>query len=101
VDPVRVARLQRDAAIERVGSMTKAIGTASVAAVIGLGVYFSQAAPGHTSTPAGSTGVAASVGATTAGSGGGSQGGQSSGLTPPANAPVPVQQQAPVVSGSS
>ena len=86
--------------------MTKAIATASVAAVAGLGIYFSQAAQGHASVPAGSTG-ATSVGAAPSGasagssSSGTSQGGQFGGLTPPANAPAPAQQQAPVVSGSS
>ncbi|HEY4948026.1 MAG TPA: hypothetical protein VII19_09005 [Acidimicrobiales bacterium] len=103
-DPTRAARIQRDAAFERTGSITKTIGVASVAAVAVFGIYLSRALPGHTSTPAASTSGSTSGGSTSGGStsGGQSSGGYSSGnVAPPYSAPVQTQQPAPVVSGSS
>ncbi len=104
-DPVRTARLHRDAAIERSRSITKAIGFAAVAAVAVFGVYVSRVFPGHTSQPSGST-SAVSGGQSTGGyaSGGYAGGGYGSGgsnLNTPSAAPAPSYQQAPVVSGSS
>ncbi len=104
-DPNRAARLQRDAAFERVGSITKGIGVASVAAVAAFGIYVSRALPGHASTPAGSTAGTASGGSASGAypsTGGSPSDGQSSNnLAPPYNPPVQTQQPAPVVSGSS
>jgi hypothetical protein len=94
--PDRLVRLRRDAAIERVRSLTKGAAVASVAAVAVLGVYMSRAAPGHASTPAG---AATNPGGST--STGGSPSAGSSGLSSPAAAPVQSNQPAPVVSGSS
>jgi hypothetical protein len=103
-DPTRAARIQRDAAFDRAGSITKTIGVASVAAVAAFGVYLSHALPGHTATPAVTTAGSTSGGQSSAGaaSGGQSSGGYSSGsVSPPNSAPVQTQQPAPVVSGSS
>lgn len=101
-DPTRAVRLQRDAAIERSRSITKAIGVASVAAVAVFGVYVSRAFPGHSTTPAGATSASGSQSANGYASNGGNSGSQSSGnLAPPNNPPAQSYQQAPVVSGSS
>jgi hypothetical protein len=103
-DPTRAARIQRDAAFERAGSITKTVGVASVAAVAAFGLYLSRALPGHTSTPAVSTSGSTSSGSTSGGyaSSGQSSGGYSStNVSPPYSAPVQTQQPAPVVSGSS
>jgi hypothetical protein len=94
-----MARLQRDAALERIRSATRAIGIASVALVAAFGIYISRAVPGHTSTPAGSTAASNSVNPSTGSSPSGGQ--STTNLSPPSQAPTPVQQQAPVVSGSS
>ncbi|MGD0394488.1 MAG: hypothetical protein ABSC41_17820 [Acidimicrobiales bacterium] len=107
------ARSQRDAALQRVRSITKAIALASVAGVVAIGIYVSRAVPRHSTTPA-STG-AGSTGAGTVGAGtgaGGSAAGsapagpatgaqQPSNLSPPDNPPAQTQQQAPVVSGAT
>ena len=45
----RHARLQRDAALQRVGTITRTIAVASIAAAAAIGVYVSRAVPGHTS----------------------------------------------------
>jgi hypothetical protein len=98
-DPHRQVRLRRDAAIERVGSLTKGIAVASVAAVAVLGVYMSRAVPGHHATPAGAATTPSGGGQST---GGDSSAGQSSGgLAAPNSPPVQSQQPTPVVSGSS
>ena|ERR1700722_3595308 len=103
--PVRAdhrARSQRDAALERLGSITKAIGVASVAAVAAIGIYVSRAVPGHSTTPTNAGSGTVSGGSATAGTqGGGTQGAQSNNLSPPQNPPAQSQQQAPVVSGST
>ena len=44
-------RIQRDAALERVGSITRAIAVASMAAAAAIGVYVSRAVPGHIIDP--------------------------------------------------
>jgi len=99
------ARSQRDAALERVGSITKAIGVASVAAVAVIGIYVSRAVPGHSTTPttAGTGSVSGGSGgsATTGTQGGGAPAPQSSSLSQPQKPPAQSQQQAPVVSGST
>ena len=107
--PVRAdhrARSQRDAALERVGSITKAIGVASVAAVAAIGIYVSRAVPGHSTTPTNAGTGTGSGGSVTSGT----QGGASQGAAPvappnslsqPQNPPAQSQQQAPVVSGST
>jgi hypothetical protein len=102
---VRAARLQRDAATERVRSVTKGIAFASVAAVAVGGVYLSQALPGHaaTSTPttSGSAGAATSTGAGTSSGDAYGNGGGSSAPSAPAVAPAPAYNQQPVVSSGS
>ncbi len=124
---LHAARRQRDAAFQRVRAVTRTVTVASVAAVAGLTVYFSQARPGHTTstnapggvTPTGSTptvggsagdgtpavsGAAASpssTGSSSSGYGSGTSEGGSAGLSAPASAPQPSQQPAPVISGSS
>jgi hypothetical protein len=102
----RQARIQRDDALRRSGSITRAIAAASLAALAALGVYVSRAFPGHSaSTTVPSPGATSTGGASTNGAvagGGTSTGGQSgTSISPPTNAPAPSQQQAPVVSGSS
>ena len=104
-DPLRAARLQRDAAFERSRSITKAIGFASVAAVAVFGVYVARAFPGHTTTPSGSTsavsGSQSTGGTASNGYAGNTGGGYGSNVAPPSAAPSPSYSQAPVVSGSS
>ncbi len=116
------ARSRRDAALERVGSITKGIALVSVAAVAAIGIYVSRAVPGHSTTPAkvggtvsgGSSAGGAIAGGSSAGgaiAGGSSAGGapvgpgagtaQPSSLSPPNNPPTQTQQQAPVVSGAT
>jgi hypothetical protein len=98
-NPDRVVRLRRDAALERVRSVTKTIAVASVAGVAVLGVYMSRAVPGHSSTPTGAATSASGGGQST---GGGTSAGQSpSSLSAPNSPPAQSQQPAPVVSGSS
>ncbi|HUY65461.1 MAG TPA: hypothetical protein VMV06_01460 [Acidimicrobiales bacterium] len=95
----RQVRLRRDAALERIRSITTTVGIASVAAVAAFGVYLSRALPGHTSVPAGTT---VSPPVTSPSTGGDSSGAQSStNLAPPSSPPIPSQQPAPVVTGSS
>jgi hypothetical protein len=100
------ARSQRDAALQRVRSITKAIALASVAGVVAIGIYVSRAVPGHSTTPAstgaGSAGTGAggsAAGSAPAGPATGAQ--QPSNLSPPDNPPAQTQQQAPVVSGAT
>jgi hypothetical protein len=106
-------RLRRDAALSRVGSMTRKIAVGSIAAAAAIGLYVSRALPGHSARPTPS-GVAGSTAGTGGGgtvaavppsgvSGGSSAGagGSSNTLTPPTNPPSQTQQQAPVVSGST
>jgi hypothetical protein len=95
----RQAGAQRDEALRRSGSITKSIAALSVAALAAFGVYVSRAFPGHAASTTVPTSGAAPVGSTAAGGTGGGQSGSS--ISPPANAPAPTQQQAPVVSGSS
>jgi hypothetical protein len=102
--PVRAdhrARTQRDAGLERLGSITKAIAAASVAAVAVIGIYVSRAVPGHSTTPTNAGAGTVSGGSAAATQGGGSQGAQPNGLSQPNNPPAQSQQQAPVVSGST
>lgn len=102
-DPNRQARLRRDTGLDRVRSITRGVAVASVAGAVAIGVYLGRAIPGHTSTPAGTPTGTSGTG-TTAGSsaqGGGYAGQSGQGVAPPANAPTPSYQQAPVVSGSS
>ncbi len=106
------ARSRRDAALERVGSITKGIALVSVAAVAAIGIYVSRAVPGHSTTPA-KVGGTVSGGSSAGGAiaGGSSAGGapvgpgagtaQPSSLSPPNNPPTQTQQQAPVVSGAT
>ncbi len=114
VDPTRRARLERDAALERVGRLTRGITVGSVVAAGAFGLYVAHALPGHaasTSTGGAVSGGAVSGGAVSGGavsggavSGGAVSGGgvpQSGGLSQPAAAPAPSQQPAPVISGAS
>ena len=48
----RVARGRRDAALVRVGKVTKSVAVAIVAAVGVLGLYVAKALPGHSAAPA-------------------------------------------------
>jgi len=95
------ARNQRDAALERVGTITKAIGVASVAAVAVIGIYVSRALPGHSATPTSTGAGTVSGSAAAGGQAGGSQAVQPNSLSQPNNPPAQSQQQAPVVSGST
>ncbi len=104
-DPARLVRLRRDAALERVRSVTKAIAVGSVAAAGAFGLYVSRALPGHASTPPPATTTPATTptapaGATTSTT---TPGGQatSTTLSPPSAPPVRARARAPVVSGSS
>jgi hypothetical protein len=109
----RRARIQRDAGLDRIGSITRKIAVGSVAAAAAIGIYVSRALPGHSAQPA-SSGTAGSTpgvsggtsGAPSSSSGvsGGSSagaGGSSNALTQPTGPPSQTQQQAPVVSGST
>jgi hypothetical protein len=109
----RRAHLQRDAALDRVGSITRKIAVGSIAAAAAIGFYVSRALPGHSARPttsgtAGSTpdtaggnsGTPSSSSGVSAGSSAGA-GGSSSTLTQPTSPPSQTQQQAPVVSGST
>ncbi|MGA3147255.1 MAG: hypothetical protein ABSF33_07235 [Acidimicrobiales bacterium] len=98
------ARSQRDAALQRVNSITKAIAVASVTAAVAIGIYVSRAVPGHSTIPAGA--ASGTTGTTGAASGTGSGvpaagTSQPSSLSPPNTPPTPTQQQAPVVSGAT
>ncbi len=89
-DPLHGARRNRDAAIARVRSFTKTASFASVAAVAGLSVFFSQVRPGHSTPPAASTDTSPSNGAapTTTGSGSTATGAASSAATAPGTGSV-------------
>ena len=110
-DPSYAARRQRDAGLERGRTITKGIAAASVAAVAAVGVYLSQALPGHaasTSTANSTAGAASPVTpAATPDDGSssvpsdGSSASSGSGISAPASAPAPAYRQAPVTSGSS
>ncbi|MGO8872846.1 MAG: hypothetical protein ACLQPH_15870 [Acidimicrobiales bacterium] len=130
-DPSRVARLQRDAGLDRVRSITRGVAVGSVAGLAVFGVYVSQALPGHAATTSGSSAGAVpptspsastptpstpSTPSTTpsaapsntvpaAGSPSGNEqsgsGGYGSSLSAPATVPAPSRRQAPVTSGSS
>lgn len=100
-DPYSQARLQRDAALERGRTVTKGMAAVSVAGVAALGLYLSQALPGHSATSTATTGSAGSA----------NTGSSAQYQTPVAQPPVaqqPVAQQpvaqtpaAPASSGSS
>jgi len=106
----RRARIQRDAALDRVGSITRKIAVGSIAAAVAIGIYVSRALPGHSARPT-TTGSASDITGGTSGapvsssgvSGGSSAGagGSSGTLTQPTSPPSQTQQQAPVVSGST
>ncbi len=104
------ARSQRDAALRRVRSITKAIALASVTAAVAIGIYVSRAVPGHSTVPAspaaGTAGVGTDPGpasgtAATTPAGPAAAAPQPGSLSPPDTAPTPTQQQAPVVSGAT
>jgi hypothetical protein len=97
-DPTRVARLYRDAAVERGRSVTKGIAFASVGVVAVAGVYFSQALPGHSASSGSSSGgsVVPSTPAVSP-----SSGDPNGAQTAPVAAPAPVYNQTPVVSSGS
>jgi|ERR1022692_2276496 hypothetical protein len=109
----RRARLQRDAALDRVGSITRKIAVGSIAAGAVIGLYVSRALPGHSTRPAisGAAGSTTDIAGNNSGtpsspsgvSGGSSAGagGSSSTLTQPTSPPTQTQQPAPVVSGST
>jgi len=109
----RRARLQRDAALDRVDSITRKIGVGSIVAAAAIGFYVSRALPGHSARPT-TSGTAGSTTDTAGGNSGtpssssgvsggssASAGGSSSTLTQPTSPPSQTQQQAPVVSGST
>lgn len=106
-DPIRGARLQRDAALERSRTITKGIAFGSVAAVAVAGVYLSQALPGHAaSTGTGGSGAVTPSGADSSSSGSGSSsvGASSPSATSPsapAYTPAPAPSQQPVVSSGA
>jgi len=96
-DPIRGARLHRDAALERSRTITKGIAFGSVAAVAVAGVYLSQALPGH----AASTGTGGSGAVTPSGADSSSSGSGSSSPSAPAYTPAPAPSQQPVVSSGA
>jgi hypothetical protein len=108
----RRARLQRDAALDRVGSITRGVAVGSIAAAVAIGLYLSRALPGHAARPvtigtAGSTPVVPAGNSSTPPSSGvpatasAGAGASSTTLTPPTNPPTQTQRPAPVVSGST
>ena len=106
-DPLGQARLERDAAVVRGRSITKGVAAASVAGVAAVGIYLSQALPGHTA----SSGTASSGGSAAAPAGSGAApsagaaapapSGSGAGFSAPSYTPAPSQYQAPVSSGAS
>ena len=108
-DPIRGARLQRDAALERSRTITKGIAFGSVAAVAVAGVYLSQALPGHAaSTGTGGSGAVtqspSGADSSSSGSGSSSVGASSPSATSPsapAYTPAPAPSQQPVVSSGA
>ena len=109
----RMAKGRRDASLLRVGTITKAMGAGTVAAVGLLGFYVAKAFPGHhTIAP---TATAASVGTgqgaaapaapttspSTVGTAGPATTSPATSLTPPTSPPVRTSTPPPVVSGSS
>jgi hypothetical protein len=105
--PGRGAGIRRDAALDRVGKLTKRIAVATVAAVGILGLYVSKSLPGHASTPtgqspAGTTSPTTSAPATTPSSGA-SSGPSTTQTAPtaPASPPVTTQRPTHVTSGAS
>lgn len=113
VRAARGARLQRDTALDRVGSITRKIAVASIAAAAAIGFYVSRALPGHSAQPitsgtprsitgtAGDNPTAPSSPSGASGSSSAGAGGSSGTLTQPTSPPMHTQQRAPVVSGST
>ena len=112
-DPHSQARLQRDAALERGRTVTKGMAAVSVAGVAALGLYLSQALPGHSASSTATTGAAGSA---STGSSAPSQtpvaqqpvvqtpsaaASSGSSFSTPSYTPAPSQYQAPVTSGAS
>ncbi len=112
-DPHSQARLQRDAALERGRTVTKGMAAVSVAGVAALGLYLSQALPGHSASSTATTGAAGSASTGSSApyqtpvaqqpvvqtpSAAASSG---SSFSTPSYTPAPSQYQAPVTSGAS
>jgi len=95
-DPHSQARLQRDAALERGRTVTKGMAAVSVAGVAALGLYLSQALPGHSATSTATTGSAGS-----ANTGSSAQYQSPVAQQPVAQQPVAQTPAAPASSGSS
>lgn len=104
VDHARRARIRRDDSLGRVTQITKSVGIGILAATGVLGLYFSKALPGHSTTTSNTTSPAASTSPTGPSPTGSSPSGGFSGstqLSPPSSPPVQSQQSAPVVSGAT
>jgi len=102
----RVARGRRDAALVRVGKVTKSVAVGIAAAVGVLGVYVAHALPGHSTAPASQSAVTTPSTAVTPGSGSpsGSSAPASSpqtSPTAPASPPVVTRRPAQVTTGAS
>lgn len=105
--PGRGAGIRRDAALHRVGKLTKRIAVATIAAVGILGLYVSKSLPGHASTPtgqspAGTTTPTTSTPATTPSSGP-TTGPSTTQTAPtaPASPPVTTPRRSHVTTGAS
>lgn len=100
--PGRGAGIRRDAALHRVGKVTKRIAVASVAAVGILGLYVSKSLPGHATTPSGQS-PAATTTPTTSAPPAPSSGSSTAPTvpTPPTSPPVTTHRPSHVTTGAS
>jgi len=94
---VRNARRRRDTALERLSTITMAMGVGTIAAVGALGVYVGKALPGHHTTTPGVTSNSTASGPSQSGTAPVSQSSINPPSTPTQYAPAP----APISSGSS
>jgi hypothetical protein len=94
----RAASLRRDGALNRLSSITGAIGIATIAAVAALGVYVGKALPGH-HAPSSAGATTATVPPGTGNSGAGTSSPNS--LNPPSTPPQASSARPPVTSGST
>ncbi len=95
---------RRDAALNRIGKLTKRIAVATVAAVGILGLYVSKSLPGHATTPASQSPAATTTPTTSAPAtapSGGSSTAPTTAPAPPASPPVTTRRPAHVTSGAS
>ncbi|HEV3265269.1 MAG TPA: hypothetical protein VG014_07080 [Acidimicrobiales bacterium] len=102
--PGRGEGVRRDAALHRVGKLTKRIAVATVAAVGILGLYVSKSLPGHATTPAGQSPAGTTTPTTSAPAaapGSGPSTAPTTAPAAPASPPVTTRKPAHVTTGAS